>query len=169
MIFCAVCRLTFCWRWCIMKIRPAACASGPPKRALCILTKKRGALPLLAPTHIQKFEQIFILVWKCDRMSAVICQMFSVNAPSHALDNSDCGRPAVGVHKFKPYSFSHSVSLSAFPLNQERKGLQADLLPWGRLTRPNATRPAPFCYRQSELRERLQCGEYSQPQFCHRR
>lgn len=29
MIFCAVCRLTFCWRWCIMKIRPAACASGP--------------------------------------------------------------------------------------------------------------------------------------------
>lgn len=133
------------------------------KRALCILTKKRGVLPLLAPTHIQKLEQIFILVWKCDRISAVICQMFSVNAPSHALDNSDCGRPAVGVHKFKPYSFSHSVSLSAFPLNQERKGLQADLLPWGRLTRPNATRPAPFCYRQSELRERLQCGEYSQP------
>lgn len=169
MIFCAVCRLTFCWRWCIMKIRPAACASGPPKRALCILTKKRGAMPLLAPAHIQKLKQIFVLVWECDRMSAVLCQMFGVNIPPHALDNFNRGRPAIGGQKLKPYCFCHSVSLSAFPLNQERKGLQAGLLPWGRLTRLNATRPAPFCYRQSELRERLQCGEYSRPQFCHRR
>ena len=164
MIFCAICRLTFCWRWGIMKIRSAACASGPPKRALCILTKKRGAnAPLSAPAHIQKLEQIFVLVGKCYQMPAVIRQMFSVNAPSHAFDNGDCGCPAVSVQKLKPYSFCHSVSLSAFPLNQERKGLQAGLLPWGRLTRLNATRPAPFCYRQSELRERLQCGEYSRP------
>ena len=163
MIFCALCLLIFCWRWCIMKIRPAACASGPSKRALCILTKKRGALPLLAPAHIQKLEQIFVLVGKCYQMPAVIRQMLGVNAPSHALDNGDCVRFAIVVQKFKPYSFCHSIFLSAFPLNQERKGLQADLLPWGRLTRPNATRPAPFYYRQSELRERLQCGEYSQP------
>lgn len=163
MIFCAVCRLTFCWRWCIMKIRPAACASGPSKRALCILTKKRGATPLLGPAHIQKFKQIFVLVWECDRMSAVLCQMFGVNIPPHALDNFNRGGFAVGVHKFKPYGLFHSFSLSAFSLNQERKGLQADLPLWGRLTRPNATRPAPFCYRQSELRERPQCGGYSQP------
>lgn len=163
MIFCAVCRLTFCWRWCIMKIRPTACASGPSKRALCILTKKRGATPLLAPAHIQKLEQIFVFVRKCNQMSAVIRQMFGVNAPSHALDNGDCVRSAVSVQKLKPYSFCHFTFLSAFPLNQERKGLQADLPLWGRLTRLNATRPALFCYRQSELRERLQCGEYSQP------
>lgn len=110
MIFCAVCRLTFCWRWCIMKIRPAACASGPSKRALCILTKKRGALPLLGPAHIQKFKQIFILVWECDRISAVLCQMFGVNIPPHALDNFNRGGFAVGVHKFKPYGLFHSFS-----------------------------------------------------------
>ena len=163
MIFCALCLLIFCWRWCIMKIRPAACASGPSKRALCILTKKRGAMPLLTPAHIQKLEQIFVLVGKCYQMPAVIRQTFSVNAPSHALDNFNSGRLAVGVQKVKPYSFCHFIFLSAFPLNQERKELQADLLPWGRLTRLNATHPAPFCYRQSELRERLQCGGCSQP------
>ena len=163
MIFCAVCRLTFCWRWCIMKIRLAAGASEPTKRALCILTKKRGATPLLAPAHIQKLEQIFILVWKCNQMSAVICQMLGVNAPSHALNNNDCGRPAVSVQKFKPYSFCHFTFLSTSPLNQERRGFQANSLPLGQLTRPDATRPAPFCYRQSEMRERLQCGGYSQP------
>ena len=125
--------------------------------------EKRGATPLLGPAHIQKFKQIFVLVWECDRMSAVLCQMFGVNIPPHALDNFNRGGFAVGVHKFKPYGLFHSFSLSAFPLNQERKGLQADLPLWGRLTRPNATRHALFCYRQSELRERLQCGEYSQP------
>lgn len=148
MIFCAVCRLTFCWRWCIMKIRPAACVSGPSKRALCILTKKRGATPLLAPAHIQKLEQIFVLVRKCNQMSAVICQMFGVNIPPHALDNFNRGGFTVSVQKLKPYCFCHSIFLSAFPLNQERKGLQAGLLLWGRLTRLNATRPAPFCYHQ---------------------
>lgn len=114
MIFCAVCRLTFCWRWCIMKIRPAACASGPLKRALCILTKKRGALPLLAPAHIQKLEQIFVLVRKCDRMSAVICQMFGVNIPSHALDNFNSGRSAIGIQKLKPYCFCHCFPFLPF-------------------------------------------------------
>ena len=69
--------------------------------------EKRGALPLLAPAHIQKLEQIFVLVRKCDRMSAVICQMFGVNIPPHALDNSDCVRFAIVVQKLKPYSFCH--------------------------------------------------------------
>lgn len=143
--------------------------AAEPKRALCILTKKRGATPLLAPAHIQKLEQIFVLVRKCNQMSAVICQMLGINAPSHSLDNCDCIRFTVIVQELKPYSFCHFAFLSAFPLNQERKGLQAGLLLRGRLTRPNATRPAPFCYRQSEMRERLRCGEYSQPWFCHRR
>lgn len=58
MIFCAVCRLTFCWRWCIMKIRPAACASGPSKRALCILTKKEGRCPSQLQ-HISKNSNRF--------------------------------------------------------------------------------------------------------------
>lgn len=156
MIFCAVCRLTFCWRWCIMKIRPA-------EEGIVHFDEKRGALPLLDPAHIQKFKQIFVLVWECDRMSAVLCQMFGVNIPPHALDNFNCGGFAVSVQKLKPYCFCHSIFLSAFPLNQERKGLQADLPLWGQLTRPNATRPVPFCYRQSELRERLQCGGYNQP------
>lgn len=159
MIFCVVCRLTFCWRWCIMKIRPLRAA----EEGIVHFDEKRGATPLLAPAHIQKLEQIFVLVRKCNQMSAVIRQMFGVNIPSHALDNFNSGRLAVGVQKFKPYCFCHSFSLSAFPLNQERKGLQADLPLWGRLTRPNATRPAPFCYRQSELREHLQRGGYSQP------
>lgn len=69
--------------------------------------EKRGALPLLAPAHIQKLEQIFVLVRKCDRMSAVICQMFGVNIPSHALDNFNSGRSAIGVQKLKPYCFCH--------------------------------------------------------------
>lgn len=88
--------------------------------------EKRGATPLLGPAHIQKFKQIFVLVWECDRMSAVLCQMFGVNISPHALDNFNRGGFAVGVHKFKPYCFCHSIFLSAFPLNQERKGLQAD-------------------------------------------
>lgn len=159
MIFCAVCRLTFCWRWCIMKIRPAACASGPSKRALCILTKKRGALPLLGPAHIQKFKQIFVLVWECDRMSAVLCQ---ISHPMRLITSIAAALLSAFINS------NHTVffilfPLSAFPLNQERKGLQADLPLWGRLTHPNATRPAPFCYRQSELREHLQRGGYSQP------
>lgn len=65
--------------------------------------EKRGATPLLGPAHIQKFKQIFVLVWECDRMSAVLCQMFGVNIPPHALDNFNRGGFAVGVHKFKPY------------------------------------------------------------------
>ena len=125
--------------------------------------EKRGATPLLAPAHIQKLEQIFVFVGKCYQMPAVIRQMLGVNAPPHALDNFNRGGFTVSVQKLKPYCFCHSISLSAFPLNQERKGLQAGLPLWGRLTRLNATRPAPFCYRQSELRERPQCGEYSQP------
>ena len=91
MIFCAVCRLTFCWRWCIMKIRPAACASGPSKRALCILTKKRGALPLLDPAHIQKLKQIFVLVWECDRMSSVKCSA-SISHPMRLITSIAAAR-----------------------------------------------------------------------------
>lgn len=69
--------------------------------------EKRGALPLLAPAHIQKLEQIFVLVRKCNQMSAVIRQMFGVNIPPHALDNFNRGRPAIGVQKLKPYCFCH--------------------------------------------------------------
>nr|DAV01776.1 MAG TPA: hypothetical protein [Caudoviricetes sp.] len=114
MIFCAVCRLTFCWRWCIMKIRPLRAAE---EGIVHFDEKKRGALPLLAPTHIQKLEQIFVLVRKCDRMSAIICQMFGVNIPPHALDNFNRGGFTVSVQKLKPYCFCHSIFLSAFPLN----------------------------------------------------
>lgn len=118
MIFCAVCRLTFCWRWCIMKIRPAACASGPSKRALCILTKKRGATPLLAPAHIQKLKQIFVLVWECDRMSAVLCQMFGVNIPPHALDNFNRGRRLSAVRNSSHIVF---VIISPFCLSAQSR------------------------------------------------
>lgn len=152
MIFCVVCRLTFCWRWCIMKIWPAA------GRRRGHFDEKRGATPLLAPAHIQKLEQIFVLVRKCNQMSSVKCSA-SISHPMRLIISI----AAAWLSAFKPYCFCHSFSLSAFPLNQERKGLQADLPLWGRLTRPNATRPAPFCYRQSEWRERLQCGGYSQP------
>lgn len=86
-----------------MKIRPAACVSGAVEEGIVHFDEKRGATPLLGPAHIQKFKQIFVLVWECDRMSAVLCQMFGVNIPPHALDNFNRGGFAVGVHKFKPY------------------------------------------------------------------
>ena len=109
MIFCAVCRLTFCWRWCIMKIRPAGVRQRAVEEGIVHFDEKRGATPLLDPAHIQKFKQIFVLVWECDRMSAVLCQMFGVNIPPHALDNFNRGGFAVGVHKFKPYGLFHSI------------------------------------------------------------
>jgi hypothetical protein len=76
--------------------------------------EKRGATPLLGPAHIQKFKQIFVLVWECDRMSAVLCQMFGVNIPPHALDNFNRGGFAVGVHKLKTYGLFHYFSFLPF-------------------------------------------------------
>jgi hypothetical protein len=76
--------------------------------------EKRGATPLLGPAHIQKFKQIFVLVWECDRMSAILCQMFGVNIPPHALDNFNRGGFAVGVHKLKPYGLFHYFSFLPF-------------------------------------------------------
>lgn len=84
--------------------------------------EKRGALPLLVPAHIQKPEQIFVLVRKCDQISAVICQMFGVNIPSHALDNFNSGRLAVGVQKFKPYSYSFFHYFSFLPFRSVKSG-----------------------------------------------
>lgn len=170
MIFWAVCRLTFYWRWCIMKIRPAACASGPSKRALCILTKKEGRCPSQFQ-HISKNPNRFSsLSGNVTRYppSSVKCSV-SISHPMRLITSiaaAGCRRSEIQTIQLQFFSL---FFLSAFPLSQERKGLQADLPLWGRLTRLNATRPAPFCYHQSELREHLQRGGYSQPQFYHRR
>ena len=76
--------------------------------------EKRGALPLLAPAHIQKLEQIFILIWKCNQMPAVICQMFGVNIPSHALDNFNSGRLALSAFRNSNHTVTVFVILFSF-------------------------------------------------------
>lgn len=118
MIFCAVCRLTFCWRWCIMKIRPAACASGPSKRALCILTKKEGQCPSQIQ-HISKnsnrFSSLSGNVTECPP-SSVKCSA-SISHPMRLITSIAAAR----LSAFRNSSHIVFVIISPFCLSAQSR------------------------------------------------